>query len=64
MGEQMSMFELVLFVVVSALVLAALSYVAWRLLDTRRHAAWREHEDGMMTEITEQRIRRNFMQGG
>lgn len=64
MGEQMCVFELLVFVVVSALVVAALSYVAWRLLDTRRHWAWREHEDGMMTEITEQRIRRNFMQGG
>ncbi len=58
------MIELVLPVVVSALVGAVLSYVAWRLLETRRHAAWREHEDGMTTEITEQRIRRTFMHGG
>lgn len=58
------MFELAILLVVAVLAVAVLSYVAWRLVDTRRHAIWREHEDGMMTEITEQRIRRNFMQGG
>lgn len=53
-----------LFVVGSAAVVGVLSFVTWRLLESRRQAAWREHEDEMMSEITEQRIRRNFMQGG
>ncbi|MEN8234247.1 MAG: hypothetical protein ABFR89_04925 [Actinomycetota bacterium] len=59
-----SMIELVLFIVMAVVVIAVLSYAAWYFLDTRRHVKWREHEDEMMEEITEQRIRRNFMQGG
>ncbi len=52
------------FIVGSVIVVAVLSFAAWRFLDSRRQSAWRDHEDEMMTEITEQRIRRNFMQGG
>lgn len=52
------------FIVGSVIVVVVLSLAAWRLLDSRRQSEWRDHEDEMMTEITEQRIRRNFMQGG
>lgn len=30
----------------------------------RRSQSWHEHEDAIFETITEQRIRRNFMQGG
>lgn len=56
--------ELLVFVVMAAFVIAVLLYAAWYFIDTRRHAKWREHEDEMMEEITEHRIRRNFPQGG
>lgn len=56
--------EMPLFVAGSVAVVAALVWAAWRFLESRRQSAWRDHEDEMMNEITEQRIRRNFMQGG
>jgi len=53
-----------MFIVGSIVIVAGLSFAAWRLLDSLRRDEWRDHEDEMMPTITEQRIRRNFMQGG
>ena len=63
-GEETNGGQMLIFIVGSVIVVALLSFAAWRFLDSRRQSAWRVHEDEMMTEITEQRIRRNFMQGG
>jgi hypothetical protein len=55
---------MIFFIVGSIVIVAGLVFITWRFLDSRRQDEWREHEDEMMPTITEQRIRRNFMQGG
>ncbi|MEN8234180.1 MAG: hypothetical protein ABFR89_04585 [Actinomycetota bacterium] len=52
------------FIIGAIVFVAMLSFIAWRLLASRRMNAWQEHEDRMMETITEHRLRRNFMQGG
>jgi hypothetical protein len=58
------MTSLIIFGAVTLFVIYAMAHFVHDWRDSKRAKQFEEHQDEMMDAITEQRIRRNFNQGG